>query len=791
MKIQNVSCMQFAGIRDCNISFGDGVNIVCGKNESGKSTLVNLISRTLFQNARVDGRKDKEFRQAYFPSERKGAAFVGDSIDGRVVFSTPNGKYTLSKEWGTESRCVLSAPEGVIRDQATIDAVLRDALGYGEGVYTDMLLSSQKNSDISLQTILDATKKTDAKQEIVDRVSQAFAESDGVSADLIERAIDAKIEEISGKHWDFEREIPVKKAGRWASGLGEVLKAYYELEDARIKADEISRLEECLENAVKNYNISMNEVQKAQREFNDFNAYAATLEILNERRKNAERLKKELTKISVVLENRPKITADLERAKTLQTEMTNRELLDKYNAANMLVQELEKVDKKLLKSDCPENDEIMKIRDLQRRITGLQNKLCTVDLTAVYKTFGDNEVEIVSLLSGEKLDVTDGKVTIGEAVRITVAGVFEMELSAADVDVKAVENEIEKCRNAIGDIFGKYNLKTIEELEELKDSIRNERLKFDDISNKLSMLLGEMSFDELEKNVQNIPGNMREKDEIASDIFALCKTGNVERFITVKETEINAYENEYGNIAELNVKVHDLKTEFDEVNEVINNAEIIPEEYANISDPSAYLDLLETKVNDMREKCDRATEQKSELVGKLETYKESIDGDPQERVREAQREFNEIHSLLKHWMHVKEVFNEQKVAVAENPMHDIADSFTKYLSLISDNKISSEFTEANKLDMVVYSDDRLLDYGKLSEGTKETVSLAFRLAVLDHLFPNGGGVIVLDDPLTDMDIDRAKQACALIQECAKKHQVIFLTCREEYMGMLNGNCIFI
>ena len=81
------------------------------------------------------------------------------------------------------------------------------------------------------------------------------------------------------------------------------------------------------------------------------------------------------------------------------------------------------------------------------------------------------------------------------------------------------------------------------------------------------------------------------------------------------------------------------------------------------------------------------------------------------------------------------------------------------------------------------------DYKKLSEGTKDTVSLAFRLAVLDHLFPQGGGVIVLDDPFTDMDAERTEQACALLQECAKQHQVIFLTCKEEYLDMLGGNHI--
>ena len=54
MKIKKVATEQFAGIRDREVDFDDGINIIYGKNESGKSTLVNLISRTFFQDAKTD-----------------------------------------------------------------------------------------------------------------------------------------------------------------------------------------------------------------------------------------------------------------------------------------------------------------------------------------------------------------------------------------------------------------------------------------------------------------------------------------------------------------------------------------------------------------------------------------------------------------------------------------------------------------------------------------------------------------------------------------------------------------
>ena len=94
-----------------------------------------------------------------------------------------------------------------------------------------------------------------------------------------------------------------------------------------------------------------------------------------------------------------------------------------------------------------------------------------------------------------------------------------------------------------------------------------------------------------------------------------------------------------------------------------------------------------------------------------------------------------------------------------------------------------------RFDTTLSSGDYALACDYLSEGTKDTVLLAFRLAMLKHLFPEGGGLAVFDDPFTDMDPARLSRACALIQEFARQNQVIFITCDEKYRNMLDGNVI--
>lgn len=789
MKIKKISCDQFAGIRDIDITFDDGVNVVYGKNESGKSTLVNLLSRTLFQKAAIDLRSDKQFTELYFPSVPKGGREI-KGVDGKVKFEKDNKSYTLSKVWGEGESCSLSMPEGIVRDQDRINEILHEILGYGEGVYSEMLFSSQRNTDNCLQTVLDASKNTDAKNELAAAVTRAFAQSDGLSVDAIEQQIIKKIKEIAGGHWDEAKEAPVKKSGggRWTNNTGEILKTYYMLEDAVNVLKRIDELEKRADLAIADYEEKNAQAEAAENACREFDKYANQLIKQSSLKDKLARLKSDLLRYAEILDNWPVLEGQLQKAGALQTEKQHRELLDKYSAAKLIFDGLTKLKTDQQKLICPSASEISAVKSAQREVASLENKLCGMNLAATVKMLGGNSVEIKSLRTGEAIEVTGENVTISEAVKVTVPGVIEMQLAPANVDVASVETQIRDKKSYMYAIFAKYGVDGADTLEALEKRFSENEMNIKSAEVKLDAALGDIAFDELENAAKLIPADVRGREDILADVFALCQRTEISAFIAAKRAVLEGYVKEYGNITSLTETQRRAQDECAAIEAEINGT-AVPAEYLNVQDPEGYKRNLQVASGLKKKAKEEAIDKKASATAVRDDYISGLMGDPEEDVERAKKDFDEQKALLARWRHIYEVFLQHKNSLSGNPMQDIADSFTKYLGIISGGNISSEFPQPNRLDVNIYSASRPVNYDKLSEGTKETVSLAFRLALLDHLFPEGGGVIVLDDPLTDMDAERTNQACKLIAECAKRHQVILLTCKKEYAAMLGGKTI--
>ncbi|MGE5454358.1 MAG: ATP-binding protein, partial [Methylocystaceae bacterium] len=88
-----------------------------------------------------------------------------------------------------------------------------------------------------------------------------------------------------------------------------------------------------------------------------------------------------------------------------------------------------------------------------------------------------------------------------------------------------------------------------------------------------------------------------------------------------------------------------------------------------------------------------------------------------------------------------------------------------------------------------HQDEYSMPLNLLSAGTLDSVALAFRFALLDKLFPDGGGMVVLDDCLVDLDPERRARAATMIKKWARNNQVIYVTCDPATAELLGGQIV--
>ena len=791
MKIRELNSEQFAGLRRKEpLRFEDGVNVVFGKNESGKSTLVNLVSCLLFEKTGHTGAAAKAFRSRYFPVTGKDSRIAADSAEGSITLETEDGDYTLSKVWGAGSSCRLDTPEVFLRDEKQIEEILKEILVYGGGVYSELLLSSQMTTGEALKAMLDPAGMKETKREITDYVSRAFAESDGLSVDEIEQKIEEIIAELAG-NWDAERECPKQKSGggRWQKGNGEVLQAYYAWKDAEGARTELKKFEDEAEKAAEACRRQEEETKKAREELEQFAKDAERLKKKRDLARNIQNLESSLNRMKNAGQNWPDLIKKEAEAKKLAVQQENCGKAKLYHDAKAVMDGIRPLKEKTEGKACPARQEILEVKQAEEAIRKENNKLSRMNIRAAVNMLGGHGLEVTSLTTGLPVEAEDGAYVMTEAVRISIPGVMEMQLAPADADVEAVQKKVQELEERKTEILARYGVKDPAALEALANELNQVKGLLQMEEGKLEQILKGKSFEEAEAEYRAVEGELRDAEEVERAIRDVCGTGSLIGFISKAEGLIQQYEADYGSIGSLQENIEkqsgELRTCTDEMEKLLD----IPADYLGNMDPERHLETLRGRAEQKQQALEDARDRKRDTSGRLEAYQDTLKDDPDEALERTERIFHEKRELLLRWIHIREKLLEQKEQIREHPLLDLAEKFSGYLDIISGGRVSSELPDEDRLNVSILSNRRELGYDLLSEGTKDTISLAFRLAVVDHLFPEGGGVIVLDDPLTDMDEDRVRQSCELIREFAKRHQVIFLTCREEYQEKLQGNLI--
>jgi exonuclease SbcC len=332
MIIKKYTTGRFAGIKDVNVEFKDGLNVVLGSNESGKTTLIEGIHSVLFRPSKI-GRKtteDKEFHSKFMPYP------VGDSIDGEIEIEHDGETYTLSKEWGTEASSKLTMPNKVvIKNDLSIKDTLKDVYIYGEGTYSSVFFLKQYYLKEAINRIVE---NKEATGEISSLLRSTIMELDGVPLEDLEQKIREEIDTLL-RRWDVERNYPENNKGinnPYKVGFGQVVESFYAKE--RIKL-EMAKAEE----AERKFNEICQEIKKTEEKIEELKTKKEAMEKIEEDvtqrsilEPQIDQLNKEITALLGISKEWPRseeklkqLTADLGRLDEKYKKLVEEKVLSK------------------------------------------------------------------------------------------------------------------------------------------------------------------------------------------------------------------------------------------------------------------------------------------------------------------------------------------------------------------------------------------------------------------------------------------------------------------------------
>ena len=790
MNIKTIKTRQFAGIKNKEVELEPGLNILVGNNETGKSTLIELIYQMLYRNSKLSKREDKDFFEKYIPSNEK-----GDVVDGTLVFTTSEGEYTLNKKWGVVSECELVDSDGnITANEEKIREVVAAELIYKQGLYDDVVFVSQNNKLNVVEHILNKLdKKAAVKQDLVSIIAaEGMTSTEGISPEDIEKIIQSKLDALSG-HWDFVMDGPEKRRGienPWAKDLGIILKSYYQLAELEEKL----RKGEMVEKAIEADNIKIHEAKKKFEEHSaekyEYEKYAEILATYKSGMKLRQEYKIKQEEINRDLISYPELIKSYEKAVEIDVLLKAEKIINSYRSIEGMKNKLSEaralVDGKM-KVDA---DDERRLTEAETAIIGLNARLSNLDLAASIKKLGTADIIVKSVATGKNIDISTGNFDINETVEITIPGIMNLIITARGVDVEEIKKQLAEATAGYNAILNKYKVLNIKELRAKKEEYAELLKRFEFVNEEYNRLTTGVELSKLELEYNEVKGKEEQFTGLNEKIEELCKSEPITSFIAKQEQKIEIIRDKYGKDDTVNAMkscLSKVEIEIGKLESIEDDAANIPEKYLKLTDLDEYKSFLNSNIDNANYNIKEAEAALREDERKLGDV--ALD-DLRIYIADAALELQRHKDEYERWKHILEVLeNTREIMAGESTMPDVKERFARYLSVITEGRIVLQSMDDN-MDINIYSGNNPIKYAILSEGTKDTIALAFRLAILEHLFPEGGGLVVFDDPFTEMDESRTRQACKLVQKFADTgNQVIFVTCDNKYRQLLSGKLI--
>ena len=457
MKIDQLKINSYGKLKNKEIEFNDKINLVYGKNEAGKSTLLRFIVNSFYGISK--NKKGKEFSDydSFLP-------WTGEDFSGKINYSLDNGeKYEVFRDFKKKNPKIFNEEKEDISKNFNIDKAKGNEFFYEQ---TNM------DEDIFLSTIVSYQNEVRLEKGEQNFLVQKIANLVGTGEDNVSYRI--AMDRITRKQRDEigsekSREKPINVLTR-------------EIENLEEEKEELQGYESLKYNIEENKNNLENEINKLKEQKN----YISELKKLDEKEKiNKEKIN---IKEKIYNENSEKIQNLKNNYKKI-TEENNQEKNKIIQKNNNLKNKKKKINKIYISILII----FIIINILQFLI--IKNKIINITILSIIP------ILIIAWLITNK--IKNKKIKIEEKNNKKIIDEIKLKENNLNNEIQVLEKNNKKIIDEINTEKNNYNLKNNLEKEKIKNKFKNKIeenliLDFNNLNKEFEKIQNDISHKKLE-----------------------------------------------------------------------------------------------------------------------------------------------------------------------------------------------------------------------------------------------------------------------------------------------------
>lgn len=824
MLIKSVYIEQFGKLKKRTFEFQDGINVIEGKNEAGKSTLQNYILSS-FYGARTSRRNNMDTRKKYIPYGKN------------YAFGTMDIRY------GDQNLVIERKISGKRKDDLfrIYDKDTYDQAPFSENLGKDFFDVELEEFIKTLYISQNGTKFLNEKDESLSTKLTNLLESgdEEVSFTKAMTTLDKEMKLIKGS----------RKNGRLDHLYQELSDLHLSLEKSRSMQKQMMEMDEKLSHLDKE-SLEKNEKRKNIQMLKDrIHLYQVKDEFLRIRRSLEE-----LKSLKEEKKSRFIMAEDKELKKIREKEMKLRDLeedfvlhddhleglkrqkleidmsLDPFKGyeeigrdsilnmvrlqgEEMLIEEKLKYfkqDSSLNKNLLERREELNRLlKTYEKHLTGLKPKKQVLYIISasfllaalLYHAFTDNLLISAGIAAFSFLTLYTGRYLEKKRVTYHLKKVdpIEDEIRTMAKELQMDQNEVIRSKRLIEKMPRDKELIQLKKRYDEILSFKTDVFHLTNNRNLEELLNGEKEYllllekgKEIQKDIQVIEKELQSKRDLKEDVLR-----------TYKEliTKIGYKENEHDLSSFL--ELYDL--EVMRLNELANKetglayalkgliGERSEDEVQEELDAYSSLDISDDlDLKSLEEKERSLTQREHEIIEEIGTLK--LDMKELDYIEPLLIE-DSILNLQSEEMNLKRRY--EILELTKSVMKESYEKLRKEFTSTLNEKVTAIYKEITGTDRTIkvseifsmnYQESGMLwNDSFLSHGSMEQLYLSLRLAMADLIYKDGTVPLILDEAFSSYDEERLKRVLAYLQKCTDRYQIFIFTSHKREAEILKEN----